>query len=98
MNRHMEDDQTLVQTALTLARSVRDDVPTDWFTRKAVMPGMGKTIRDISRKINSPEVEKEVWRFGVYVVDMFDNDDLDGMISDYLETAASMSENEDYYG
>lgn len=98
MHNHMKDDQILVQTALTLARAVRDDVPKDWFTRKAVMPGVGKTIRDISRKINSPDVEKEVWRFGAYITDILDNDDLDGMISDYLETAATMSENEDYYG
>jgi CBS-domain-containing membrane protein len=98
MHNHMEDDQILVQTALTLARAVRDDMPKDWFTRKAVMPGVGKTIRDISRKINSPDVEKEVWRFGAYITDILDNDDLDGMISDHLETAATMSENEDYYG
>lgn len=98
MHNHMEDDQKIVQTALTLARAVRDDVPKDWFTRNAVMPGVGKTIRDISRKINSPDVEKEVWSFGAYIIDILDNDDLDGMISDYLETAATMSENEDYYG
>jgi hypothetical protein len=77
---------------------VRDDVPKDWFTRKAVMPSIGATMRSLSRSINHPDVASEVWQFGAYVADIMDNDDLDGMISDYLEVAASISEDEDYYG
>jgi len=94
---YMDDDQKVVQTALTLARAVRDDVPKDWFTRKAVMPSIGETMRSLSRSINHPDVASEVWQFGAYVADILDNDDFDGMISDYLEVAASISEDEEKY-
>ena len=81
------DDIDIVNGALALARTLRDDVD----DRSAFIAGLSKTIRNASGRINHTAASREVWRFGAYLTDTH-RDDLDDLICDYLSTAQKLVE------
>lgn len=88
------DDIEIVNTALTLARVLRDDVLVKGATAWGYTPfveGVAKTIRDASQRINHVDASHEVWKFGAYLVGT-DRDDLDNLICDYLSSAQALVE------
>ncbi len=93
----MYDDQAIVEAALAIARTVRDEVPAGRWTRSAVLPGVGATIGAMASRINHTAAAAELKSFGNYVVDTFDSGDLDGLIEDYLVCAQTLVEDDRYY-
>ena len=93
----MYDDQGIVEAALSIARTVRDDVPAGRWTRSAVLPGIGATISAMASRLNHTAAAAELKLFGDYVVDTFDNDDLDGLIDDYLVSAQKLVGDDRYF-
>ena len=93
----MHDDQGIVEAALSIARTVRDEVPAGRWVRTAVLPGIGATISAMASRLNHRAAAAELKLFGDYVVHTFDNDDLDGLIQDYLVCAQTLVEDDRYY-
>ena len=93
----MYDDQGIVEAALSIARTVRDDVPAGRWTRSAVLPGIGDTISAMATRMNHTAAAAELKSFGRFVVDTFDNDDLDDLIQDYLVSAQTLVEDDRYF-
>ena len=93
----MYDDQGIVEAALSIARTVRDEVPAGRWTRSAVLPGIGVTISAMASRISHTAAAAELKSFGDYVGETFDNDDLDGLIEDYLVCAQTLVEDDRYY-
>jgi hypothetical protein len=93
----MYDDQDIVEGALAIARTVRDDVHAGRWVRSAVLPGIGATISALASRLNHRAAAANLKSFGTYVVDTFDNNDLDGLIDDYLVSAQTLVEDERYF-
>jgi hypothetical protein len=93
----MYDDQGIVEGALAIARAVRDEVPAGRWTRTAVLPGIGATIYAMASRLNHSAAAADLKSFGTYVVDTFDNDDLDGLIDDYLVSAQKLVGDDRYF-
>lgn len=93
----MYADQNIVEAALALARAVRDDVPAGRRTRTAVLPGIGAMVSAMASRLNHTAAAADLKSFGDYVVDAFDNDDLDGLICDYLSSAQTLVGDDRYY-
>ena len=93
----MYDDQGIVEAALSIARTVRDEVPAGRWTRSAVLPGIGVTISAMASRINHTAAAAELKSFGDYVGETFDNDDLDGLIQDFLVCAQTLVEDDRYF-
>ena len=84
------DDLEIVRSAIALARFLRDDMSA-WCS-EPIVAGVARTIRDASRRINDADVEQAVWRFGAYVGEASNRDDLDDLIIDYLGEAQKLVE------
>jgi len=80
-------DIDIVNGALALARTLRDDVD----DRSAFIAGISETICNASGRINHTAASRAVWRFGAYLTDTH-RDDLDDLICDYLSTAQKLVE------
>ena len=93
----MYDDQGIVEAALSIARTVRDEVPAGRWVRSAVLPGIGATICAMASRLNHTAAAAELKSFGTLVVVTFDNDDLDGLICDYLVCAQTLVEDDRYF-
>ena len=93
----MIDDQGIVEGALAIARAVRDEVPAGRWIRSAVLPGIGATITAMASRLNHSAAAADLKSFGTYVVDTFDNDDLDGLIDDYLVSAQKLVGDDRYF-
>ena len=85
------DDIDIVNGALALARTLRDDVD----DRSAFIAGISETICNASGRINHTAASREVRHFGAYLIDTHRRDDLDDLICDYLSTAQAMVEEYD---
>lgn len=85
-----QDDLDIVGRALALARTLRDDVAMSKPSADLVA-GVASTIKDSSYDMNHVIAGKEIWRFGAYLPTT-EPDELDAMISDYLETAEKLVE------
>jgi hypothetical protein len=89
------DDLEIVNGALAIARALRDDVVTvgsSPFNCRAFVDGIAATIRVASRRINDPDAERAVWRFGAYVGEASGRDEIDDLICDYLSDAQQIVE------
>ena len=62
-----------------------------------MLPGIGATISAMASRLNHTAAAAELKSFGDYVVETFDNDDLDGLIQDYLVCAQTLVEDDRYY-
>jgi hypothetical protein len=93
----MTDDQGLVTAALAMARAVRDDVPTSKWTRVPVLIGVGATICALAARMNHKVAAAELRAFGADCADTSDNNELDDLIHDHLESARSLCEDDRYF-
>ena len=93
----MTDDQGLVTAALAMARAVRDDVPTSKWTRVPVLIGVGATICALAARMNHNVAAAELRAFGADCADTSDNNELDDLIHDHLESARSICEDDRYF-
>jgi hypothetical protein len=93
----MYNDQGIVEAALSIARTVRDDVPAGRWVRSAVLPGIGATITAMATRMDHTAAAAELKSFGDYVAHTFDNDDLDGLIDDYLVCAQTLVGDDRYF-
>ena len=88
------DDLEIVDGALAMARVLRDRLcgsrSTNWG-RTIFVDGVAKTIRDAAGRINDVEVQKEVYRFGLYLAST-EIDAIDDLISDHLEACQATLE------
>lgn len=84
------DDLEIVRSAIALARFLREDMSA-WCS-EPIVAGVARTIRDASRRINDPDAERAVWRFGAYVGGASGRDEIDDLICDYLSDAQQIVE------
>jgi hypothetical protein len=90
------DDIDIVNGALALARTLRDDDaiwPRAW-SRTPFLEGLAETIIQASEQMNHTAASREVRNFGFYLTDTH-RDDLDDLICDYLSTAQKLVEEYD---
>jgi len=82
-----EDDMDIIYDAMTLARTLRDDV----YNISTFSFQISRMIRDVSKKINHAGAQVEMWKFGGFLPDA-DRGEIDDLICDYLGTAQHMIE------
>jgi len=82
-----EDDMDIIYDALTLARTLRDDI----YNISTFSFQVSRMIRDVSKKINHAGARNEMWQFGGFLPGA-DRGEIDDLICDYLSVAQQMIE------
>lgn len=84
------NDIEIINGALALAGVLVTTLSQGKWVSDPFVAGIAKTIREVSKRVNHTDAGHEIWKFGAYVSDTTHVDDLDGLISDYLSSAATL--------